>query len=94
VSDVRRVLLDECVPAKLRHGLAGFHVRHVREYGWASMLDADLLRSADAEFDVFVTVDRNLIHQQNLSAIRLAIVVLIAYSNRLRATFGRWFPNS
>jgi len=72
------------VPARLRREIPAFEVRHVREYGWAGKLDGELLRAADAEFDILVTVDRNLIHQQNLAGLRLAIVVLIAYSNNIR----------
>jgi predicted nuclease of predicted toxin-antitoxin system len=84
VTDARRVLLDECVPGRLKRELPGFAVRTVREHGWASKLDGRLLQDAGAEFDVFVTVDRNLVHQQNLSGIRLAIIVLLAYSNNIR----------
>lgn len=84
MSETRHVLLDECVPGRLRSELPGFAVRTVREIGWASKLDGSLLRDADAEFDVLVTVDRNLVHQQNLSGIRLAIIVLVAYSNNIR----------
>jgi hypothetical protein len=83
VTEIRRILLDECVPAKLRREIPGYAVRAVREYGWASKLNGELLRAADAEFDAFVTVDRNLIHQQNLSTLRLAIVVMVAYSNNI-----------
>ncbi|HEV2148526.1 MAG TPA: hypothetical protein VGR37_14075 [Longimicrobiaceae bacterium] len=72
------------MPGRLKRELPGFVVRTVREHGWASKLDGSLLRDAEAEFDVLVTVDRNLVHQQNLSGIRLAIVVLVAYSNNIR----------
>jgi hypothetical protein len=83
VTEIRRILLDKCVPAKLRREIPGYAVRAVREYGWASKLNGELLRAADAEFDAFVTVDRNLIHQQNLSTFRLAIIVLVAYRNNI-----------
>lgn len=84
MSEARRVLLDECVPGGLGRELPGFAVRTVREHGWASKLDGSLVREAEAEFDVLVTVDRNLVHQQNLSGTRLAIVVLVSYSNNIR----------
>ncbi len=83
MTEVRRILRDECVPAKLGREIPGDAVRAVREYGWASKLNGELLRAADAEFDAFVTVDRNLIHQQNLSTLRLAIIVLIAHRNNI-----------
>ncbi|HKP76507.1 MAG TPA: hypothetical protein VJT67_13345 [Longimicrobiaceae bacterium] len=79
------MLLDECVPARLRREMPGFDVRAVREYGWASKANGELIKAANAEFDVFVTVDRNLVHQQNLSGLRLAIVVLVAFSNNIAA---------
>ncbi|HEU4454455.1 MAG TPA: DUF5615 family PIN-like protein [Longimicrobium sp.] len=85
MTDGRRILLDECVPVRLKRELPGFAVRAVREYGWASKQDDELLRAADAEFDVLVTVDRNLIYQQNLSTlVRLGVVVLVAYSNNMK----------
>lgn len=84
MTEIRRILLDECVPAKLRREIPGYAVRAVREYGWAAKLNGELLRAANAEFDAFVTVDRNLIHQQNLSGLRLAIIVLFAYSNNIK----------
>lgn len=85
MSQRRRVLLDECVPGKLKRELPGFDVRTVREHGWASKLDREMLRAAEREFDVLVTVDRNLIHQQKLAGLRLAIIILISYSNNIRA---------
>ena len=51
--------------------------------GWATIKNGRLLRLAEKEFDVFVTVDRNLSFQQNLSGIALAVAVLRAPSNRL-----------
>ena len=78
----RRVLLDECVPATLKRHLPGFDVQTVRGRGWASKLNGELLRSAESEFDVFVTVARNLVHQQNLGQVRIAVVVLIAFSKQ------------
>jgi hypothetical protein len=51
--------------------------------GWASTTNGELLRLAAADFDVFLTSDRNLSHQQNLSAFDIAVIVLIAASNRI-----------
>ena len=48
------------------------------------MLDGELLRAADQQFDAFVTVDRNLVYQQNLSGISSGVVVLVAPSNNIR----------
>lgn len=51
------------------------------EAGWAGISNGALLRRAAESFDVFVTVDRNLTHQQNLLELRLGVVVLVAISN-------------
>jgi hypothetical protein len=51
--------------------------------GWASKSNGELLALAAADFDVFLTSDRNLSHQQNLSVFDIAILVLVAASNRI-----------
>ena len=78
-----RILLDECVPKRLKNGLIGHEVRTVPESGWASTRNGDLLRLAEGQFDVFLTVDRKLEHQQTLSSFAIAVVVLIAKTNTL-----------
>jgi hypothetical protein len=55
-----RVLLDECVPRALRNDIPGHEVKTVAEVGWAGVTNGDLLRLAAAEFDLLITVDRNL----------------------------------
>ena len=51
--------------------------------GWAGVKNGNLMSLAEAKFDVFVTVDRNLSYQQNLPKFSIAVVVLKATSNRL-----------
>jgi hypothetical protein len=51
--------------------------------GWSTIKNGELLRLAETEFDVFVTVDRNLAFQQNIPNVSLAVIVLRADSNRL-----------
>ena len=46
--------------------IAGYDVKTVPDVGWASLKNGELLSRAQAEFDVFVTTDRNLMFQQNL----------------------------
>lgn len=53
--------------------------------GWSGVKNGVLLALAAAEFDVFITVDKNLPYQQNLSALPIAVVVLNARSNELAA---------
>ena len=52
--------------------------------GWAGIKNGALLRLAEQQFDVFVTVDRNLEFQQNLKSLRLAVVVLCAPCNEIQ----------
>lgn len=80
-----RLLLDESVPAKLRRALPSHAVRTVVEMGWSGVQNGKLLALAASEFDVFVTVDKNLPNQQNLNSLPVAIVVLHALSNELPA---------
>jgi predicted nuclease of predicted toxin-antitoxin system len=80
-----RVLLDECLPRRLKRELVGHDARIVPEMGWASKRNGELLALAAAEFDVFLTVDRNLSYQQDVSAFGIAVVVLVARSNSIDA---------
>lgn len=76
-----RVLLDECLPRKLRAELSGHEVCTVPEMGWSGIKNGELLRLASLRFDVFLTVDRGIEYQQNLAAAGIAVVVLVAPSN-------------
>ena len=68
-----RVLLDECVPERLRRALPGLDVSTVADEGWLGRRNGDLLRAmAAAGFTHFVTVDRNLMFQQNVGAAGVA----------------------
>lgn len=78
-----RVLLDECVDWRLSRDIVGHEVRTARQKGWSTVKNGELLALAAREFDVFVTVDRNLSFQQNVSALPIAVIVLRAKSNRL-----------
>jgi hypothetical protein len=80
-----RILLDESLPRGLKGLLAGFDVVTVPEQGWQSMKNGELLRRASSDFDVFVTADQNLEPQQNIPSLPLAVVVLVASTNRLEA---------
>lgn len=78
-----RVLLDECLPRKLKQELSGHDVFSVPEMGWAGKKNGELLSLAMGRFDVFVTADQNLPYQQNLVGHGIAVVVLKAKDNRL-----------
>jgi hypothetical protein len=79
-----RILLDECVPRPLGRKLSGHEVRTVVEMGWAGKQNGELLRLLTAEhFVVFLTTDQNLRYQQNFRGLQVAVVVLVAPTNRL-----------
>ena len=78
-----KIFLDECVDRRLARDLVGHEVKTAREMGWTSIINGQLLTLAAEKFDVFLTVDRNLTCQQNLTSFSIAVVVLRAKSNRL-----------
>jgi predicted nuclease of predicted toxin-antitoxin system len=79
-----KVLLDECVPRKLRRELSEHEVFTVTERGWSGIKNGKLLALAEVEFDIFLTVDQNLKYQQNLKAFNIAVLLLVARNNRLK----------
>ena len=79
-----RVLLDECVPRRLRGYFAGHDVRTVHEMAWSGMKNGELLAlMVQHGFEVLLTTDQNIRHQQTLQAFKVSVIVLVAKSNRL-----------
>lgn len=78
-----KVLLDECVDTRLAALLPEFDTRTVHDQGWSGIANGKLLTLAQAEFDVFVTVDRNLSFQQHLPKFSIAVILLHARGNRV-----------
>ena len=78
-----KVLLDECVDWRLMREIVGHEVNTARQMGWTTIKNGALLALASQQFDVFVTVDRNLAFQQNLEGLSIAVIVLRAHTNRL-----------
>jgi Domain of unknown function (DUF5615) len=79
-----KLLLDECIDRRLAKEIEGHEVVTVPQAGWAGIQNGELLRLAQAQFDVFVTVDRNLSFQQHLPQFTIAVIVLQAPTNRLK----------
>ena len=76
-----KVLFDQGTPVPLRFALTAHEVTTAFERGWSQLRNGELIAKAESEgFQVFVTTDRNLRYQQNLSGRRLAIVVLTTTS--------------
>ncbi len=81
-----RVLLDENVDRRLKPYFGeGIGVVTVRERGWGALTNGALLAAAQSEFDVLVTMDRNIPYQQNISSFELGLLVIRAFSNRKAA---------
>ena len=78
-----RLLLDENLPRQLKGHLTwDIEVLTVQERGWSGKRNSELLMSAEAEFDVLLTMDRGVEFQQNMGNLSLAILVIRAPSNR------------
>lgn len=71
-----KILLDECVPRPLRKLLSDNEVLTAQEAGFGGIENGDLLRRAEGKFDLFVTADKNLRYQQNLTGRKIAIIEL------------------
>lgn len=79
-----KVLIDENLPRKLAGHLKGHECRTVAECGWAGKKNGELLSLAEAEFDVLLTLDKNIPNQRGLQSGRMAILIVRAPSNRIQ----------
>ena len=71
------VLFDHSTPAPLRHALKGHIIVEAVERGWEALGNGALLDAAEAAgFEVFVTADKNIRYQQDLTERKIAVVVL------------------
>ena len=78
-----KILLDECVDRRFARELTDHEVTTVPRHGWAGIKNGDLLALAEKEFDAFVTVDRKLAQQQNVTESKITVVLIRARTNRL-----------
>ncbi len=76
-----KLLLDECLPRRLKGGLFGHEVKTVPEMGWAGIESGELLPLIESVFEAFITIDGNLRYQQNMSGRSFALIVLKAQDN-------------
>ncbi len=81
-----RILLDENLDWRLKRGLEGFQVDSVPRIGWGGISNGNLLARAQLEYDVLITIDQGIPHQNALANFDLAVVGLKAKSNRLADT--------
>jgi hypothetical protein len=79
-----KILIDECLPRALKRHLGRHDCRTVQEMGWSGLKNGELLSIADRErFDVLVTIDQGIEHQQNLATCNIALLIVRAPSNRI-----------
>ncbi len=77
-----KVLLDECIPERLRHHIPGHEVHSTRYAGFSGLKNGELLRMASAaSYEVLITVDQGIPYQQSLPAPGMALIVLVAPGN-------------
>jgi len=81
-----KILLDENLDWRLQRDLPDHEVKSVPLIGWAGLKNGALLSRAEKEFYVLLTMDSNMVHQQNLANYKIAIIALKAKSNRLADT--------
>ena len=78
-----RILLDESAPGRLGPLLTGHSSVSVQRRGWASIKNGKLLALVAGEFDVLLTADKGMEYQQNLETLPVAILIVLARSNRI-----------
>src|SRR5688572_13614565 len=78
-----KILIDECLPRKLKNELIGHKVKTVPEMGWSGKKNGELLTLMLDAFEVFITIDNNLEHQQQLQELPISFIVFSAKSNTL-----------
>ena len=77
-----KIILDENLPKALKRYLSAYEVTTVQDQGWAGVKNGELIARIDGVYDVFLTSDKNLKYQQNLTGRRIAIIELP--TNRLK----------
>jgi hypothetical protein len=77
-----KLLLDECVPRRLKFGFTEHEILTIDEAGFKGLKNGSLIRAANGVFEVLITVDKNIQHQQNKEKLSIAILILSAKSNR------------
>ena len=79
-----KILLDECVTKKLKPYLAEFEIFTVAELGWKGVKNGQLMGLCkDHYFDILLTIDKNMVHQQNIDKYPITIVVFNSHTSKL-----------
>ncbi len=87
-----KILLDECVTKRLKGLLVDFNVSTVSENKWNGLRNGHLMKTAiENGFDVLITIDKNLIFQQNIKKADIIIVVFDSPTSNI-ADVGLFIP--
>jgi len=79
-----KILLDECVTKKLITYLVNYEVTTVSKKNWNGLRNGELMKKAEEDsFDIFLTIDKKMLHQQNFSEYNLIVVVLDSPSSEI-----------
>ncbi len=79
-----RVFLDECLPLDFRHSFQGHDAHSAQWAGLKGKKNGELLRAAElAGYEVLITVDQGIPHQQNFAGRKLSIVLVRSRTNQL-----------
>ena len=79
------ILLDHCLNWRLKRYLPGYTTTATFEMGWSDIRSGQLLTLAEEQFDVFLTVDKGIKHQQNMTGRTIVVITLRAVSNKITA---------
>ena len=79
-----KILLDECVTKRLKKYLEEFEVFTVIELELSGIKNGKLMTyCVENKFDILLTIDKNLLHQQNIEKYTVTIVVLNCFTSKI-----------
>ncbi len=72
-----KILFDNGTPKPIARSLTGHEITYARRIGWHELENGELIQQAEeAGYEVLLSTDKNIRHQQNLSGRKIALVVL------------------
>ncbi len=84
-----KILLDECVTKKLKPYLAGHEVLTVTQKGWNGLKNGKLLeRAVSDNFDLLLTIDKNILYQQKVEEYNIIVAVIDTPSSSIKTISG------
>lgn len=84
-----KMLLDECVPKQLKNHFKDWDTSTVVEQGWSGVKNGNLMKlCVDNQFDILLTIDKNMMYQQNLEKYPVIVVVFNSGTSRIEELLG------